>query len=366
MKQSFVHSLSFRIFGPPLHGLLMYLLVLLIFDNIDQLTVHYFSQEAILCIGLSWVLSETLRWATFLWEKRMPEQGLKRRQTFLLLLIHMACSITIISAGIAAYFYWVIGYSSFSTELITLNSLYLVTTIMYSLLHTGIYYMQQHNLARLEAEEELKQKMEQQLSKLQQSIEPELLTYSLETLLQLIYTNREAAEDYIDNLATHYRYTLNQQQQELSSLREELQATHNLLKLYAINHPGTHLEVVLPQAVLESKLPAGTLPAIAKHILQRALPSPKHPTLLTLKQNNKGMLELQCQVYERLDLPTSEEALIAIQHTYIYYTDQPFSWQLKKGGLHFTLPLLHMQEDAVVASVPAVTTLNVLRTCFDS
>ncbi len=366
MKQSFVHSLSFRIFGPPLHGMLMYLLVLLIFDNIDQLTVHYFSQEAMLCIGLSWTLSEILRWATKRWEQQMPEQGLKRRQALILLLTHIGWSLCIISAGIAAYFYLVIGYSSFSTELITLNSLYLVTTLIYSLLHIGIYYMQQHTIARLEAEEELKQQMEQQLSKLQQSIEPELLTHSLETLLQLVYNHREEAEEYIDYLSTHYRYTLNQQQQELSPLKDELQATRNLLQLYNRKHPGTRLEVLLPEAVLDSKLPSGTLPAIAKYILQRALPDVTHPTLITLKQNNKGLLVLQCQVYERLDFPQNEQALLALQHTYTYYSDQSFSWQQQKEGLCFYLPLLFMKNEAVVASVPAATTLNVLRTCFDS
>jgi two-component system, LytTR family, sensor kinase len=57
MKRLFLHNLLFRIVFPPLYGMVVYVLVLLVFDSTAQLFENFFSLEVLLCVGLAYLLT---------------------------------------------------------------------------------------------------------------------------------------------------------------------------------------------------------------------------------------------------------------------------------------------------------------------
>ncbi|MEO1629027.1 MAG: histidine kinase, partial [Bacteroidota bacterium] len=62
MKTLFVHHPLFRLLGPTFSGVIVYVLILLINNNVDQLQEEFLGQELYVCIGLSYLIQELSRW----------------------------------------------------------------------------------------------------------------------------------------------------------------------------------------------------------------------------------------------------------------------------------------------------------------
>ena len=73
MKRLFVHNPLFRILSPVFSGAIVYLLILLINNNVEQLQEQFLGNELYLCIGLSFFIHEFSRLLLLLFNK-LPNQ----------------------------------------------------------------------------------------------------------------------------------------------------------------------------------------------------------------------------------------------------------------------------------------------------
>jgi two-component system, LytTR family, sensor kinase len=268
MKQVFIHNPYFRLLCPPVYGLVVYLLVLLVFDSVGQITENFFSQEVLLCILLTYLLSESLRLMSILLNQYMPEEKNARLRMGLQLLANLLCSLLVISGGVALYFYGVLGSATFQIELITLNSIYLLTTLFYTMLCLSIQALQKYSAEKLARETALRKKMEHQLLQLQREVNPGLLYNSLETLLSLVQQDACMAEDFIDKLSSLYRYSLDHRHKELVPLDKELKAMQEMVYLYNRKYSGnirTALCIAREEQTL--LLIPGSLPDLAEAVI---------------------------------------------------------------------------------------------------
>ena len=60
-RKLFYNHLISRLFAPLPLGMLIYMLVLLVFDNLGSLGEVFFEKEALLCIGITYLVAELLR-----------------------------------------------------------------------------------------------------------------------------------------------------------------------------------------------------------------------------------------------------------------------------------------------------------------
>lgn len=346
MRGIFIHHPLFRILFPAGYGLLMYVLVLLVFDSIQELEENFFSQEALLCMALTYALFESLRWTLMGINRRFPEFKSVRRRVSIYLTGTLVCSLLVISAGVSVYFRLLLGYSNFTTELITLNSLYLVTTFFYTLVYFGIFYLNHYNQGRLEQETALREKMEYQLRALKSEVNPQLLYASLETLLTLLHSHPDEADAFIDCLSRIYRYSLEYRRNELAPLEQEIKAAENIVALYNYSHRNLifmHLQLESP--VFDKQLIPGTMQKLVEQAIQRSLITERRPLHLFLQVGPQEKIVLRYALHARL-LPSPDTAslLTDLKKAYSYFTDQPLEYAEDQEQVAIRIPFLKINR----------------------
>jgi two-component system, LytTR family, sensor kinase len=348
MRGIFIHHPLFRILFPALYGLLMYVLVLLVFDSIQQLEKNFFSQEALLCVALTYALFESLRWTLIGVNHLFPEFKSVRRRISIYLLSNLACSLVVISAGVSVYFVALLGYASFTIELITLNSLYLVTTFFYTLVYFGIFYLNHYNQRRLEQETALREKMEYQLGVLKSEVNPHLLYTSLETLITLVHCHPDEADAFIDCLSRIYRYSLEYRRHELAPLEQEIKAAENIVSLYNYSHQNLiHIHLQTETEVFDKQLIPGTMQKLMEHAISRSLITERHPLHLYVQVSQQEKLLLRYALHERLLPPLATAQLLAdLQKAYGYFTDQPLDYSEDQDKVSIRVPFLKIRQPA--------------------
>ena len=352
MRGIFIHHPLFRIVFPALYGLLMYVLVLLVFDSIQGLEENFFSQEALLCVALTYVLFESLRWTLIGINRLFPEFKSVRRLILIYLMGNLGCSLLVISVGVSVYFMLLLGYSTFTTELITLNSLYLVTTFFYTRVYFGIFYLNHFNQRRLEQETALREKMEYQLGVLKSEVNPQLLYASLETLITLLHAHPDEADAFIDCLSRIYRYSLEYRRHELAPLEQEIKAAENIVELYNYGHRNLifiHLQIESP--VFDKQLIPGTMQKLVEHAIQRSMITERRPLHLFVKVSPQEKLLLRYALHERLLPPLAAPGLLAdLKKAYGYFTDQPLDYSEDQDNVSFRIPFLKISQPVKVVS----------------
>jgi hypothetical protein len=347
MKQLFIHNPFFRILCPPAYGLVVYLLVLLVFDSVGQITQNFFSQEVLLCIILTYLLSESLRLMIVGFNRFFPVAQKVKVRTAMLVIANMLCSMLVISGGVAIYFYFIVGYTTFQVELITLNSIYLLTSLFYTMLYLSIYYLQTHSKEKLAQETALRKKMEHQLSQLKRDVNPELLYNSLETLISLVQQEATKAEDFIDHLSSVYRFSLDHRHKELTTLKSELTALHSLVYLYNQKfYECIRIHATISAAEQNLLLIPGSLLDIMEDSILSTIITPQHPLSIDLfVENDFVALHYVCND-KLLPRNATQETITRLSQTYRFFTDKPIVYHKTANECLIKMPLVQVEPES--------------------
>ena len=350
----FNHNPFFRLLFPPVYGLLVYVLVLLIFDSIQEVEENFFSEEALFCVGLTYALTEGLRLVLMGINRLYPEFKSVQRRIIIYLVANLCCSLLIITLGVSGYFIWVLGYPSFQTELLTLNSIYLVSTVLYTLVYFGIYYLHHFNQRRLEQEKNMREKMEFQVNALKNDVNPQLLYTSLETLIQVLHHNPDEADAFIHDLSKIYRYSLENKKRDMVPVSREIEAAQNLIALYNYMHQGRirlHHQPETTAAVSEQKLLLpGTLQKLAEFAINRSLITEHTPLQLYVCLETQDTLIIRYELHERLLLSgLNSSPLPELTRAYSFYTARPLEYTEEENQVAVRIPLLSVSAQIPVA-----------------
>ncbi len=231
MKKLFVHKPLFRLLSPIFSGVVVYFLILLVNNNVAQIQNEFLGEELYVCIGMSYIIQEFSRILLLLF-KRFSFFSNTILSIVLQVIISIILSITVVTLCITVYYKQILGFSPNSEELWLFNSIFSVITLIYILLFISHEYLHKINSEKLKEEQEYLEHIEQDFKEFKQGINPELLFESLENLLVLIKYDKEKADNFIDYLATIYRYILSSKQKQLVDLNDELENTQELVKLF--------------------------------------------------------------------------------------------------------------------------------------
>src|SRR5258708_15030065 len=237
MKKLFIHNTVFRICAPMLYGVLVYLLILLVNNNLNELLKIYSNKELYVCIALSYLSLESLRSSIVLlskWLERLP----RKYRAVIQAMISLSVSLFIIYLGVFAYFRWVEGYSVGWYELRLFFVIFGFTALLYNILYSSNEYLLRENTVQLNLEAKLREKVEADFATFKNDINPDFLYECLESVLQSLYIDVNDAEDQVDLLASIYRYQLMNRDKQLVNLRDELNALNNLISLFNFRSNG--------------------------------------------------------------------------------------------------------------------------------
>jgi hypothetical protein len=348
MKRYFIHNPVFRLLAPAVYGVLIYLLVLLVNNNVGQLNALFSGQELYICITLTYLSFETIRLVIVLQDKflngkyyliRIPIQ----------FIISTLLSTLLVGVSLSLYFVYVVGFSIALSQLLLFSGIYIFSSLLYNLLYFSHDYLQRENTLKLSAEKQQREVLEMEMAEFRNDINPDLLYESLENVISLMNRNKDGAEEYIDYLASAYRYVLTNRQRELIALGSEVEAANTIVRLLNEKYSGLlTLDIALSQPDLTLQLIPGSLPTVIESVVRNTIIAHHEPFVIRCYLEDDEYLTVQTRLNDRLiKHAESTLALTRLQKSYSLYSDKPLI-QVKAYEENFIkLPVLRVAEEAL-------------------
>ena len=341
MKQLFIHQPFFRILSPIFSGTIIYLLILLLNNNVDALQEQFLGEELYFCIGLSYLVQELSR-AMLLIFKRLP----KGSSTFLNLLSQITISlffcILIVTVVVFLYYKYVVGFTATAEEIITLDSIFAVITFIYILLFVSHQYLYKINSEKLQHEELIKQNIEDDFRQFKRGINPHLLFESFEALIVLMHQNPEQADEFIDHLSTIYRYILSSKDRQLVTFQEELTHLSELESLFN-KLPYRNLSIET-QVSNESWVVPGSLLFLVELIVRNTIISSDIELNVHILEE-KDVVTIAYVTHDKINANLETSDFEEIRRVYSIYSEQAVTIAAKQGTRFITLPKLTLKTN---------------------
>jgi len=346
MKTIFIHHPIFRLVTPAIYGVLVYLLILLINNNVTEVDGLFSSEELYFSIMLSYIAIESCRMIIILFYRHVKVEGYDFRTIFLQILLTGLASVLLVVAAVFLYFEYVVGFSISHTQLVIFVILFAVTAFLYNIIYLSGYYLQKENILKLNAENQQRQVLELEMMEFRNDINPDLLYESLESLIALMYRDLERAEDYIDCLASTYRYVLLNRQQELVPVTTEISAAHNIVKLLNEKYHGQiKFQAAFDGAGETHMLIPGSLPLIIESIVRNTIISRFEPFLIQCYPED-DYITIQTRLNDRLLMhEASEHAFERLQKSYSLYSDLPLIKVKAYQENYIKLPVITLMHE---------------------
>jgi hypothetical protein len=348
MKKYFIHNAFFRLLAPPVYGLLIYLIMLLINNTLPQVNELFSSEEVYTCIGLTFLCFESARVVILLLNRFLKGKYAKTR-LLIQLVAGTVIPATLVMISISLYFTYAIRFSIPLTQLILFGVLYGLSAVLYNLLYVSNDYQLRENTLKLTAERQQREVLELEMDEFRNDINPNLLYESLENVISLINRKNSDAEEYIDYLASAYRYVLSNRQQELISLQAEIDAAKNIVRLLNEKYFGKiKLEISVSHADHNFQLIPGSLPVAIESIVRNTIISNLEPLTIHCYIEDEEYLILQSKLNDRLvKHAESTTALARLQKSYTLYSEKPLIQVKAYEDNYIKLPVLRLAEEAL-------------------
>ncbi len=347
MKRPFIHHGLFRLFAPPVFGVLSYCVILLINNNVSQVAALFSNEEVYVSSLLSLLSLESMRAVLVIF----PFRSLPRSQRFLFQsLLTTGISVTLVLLAIAGYYRFLIGFDISLRELVMFGVIYLLTAVLYNALYIGNQYLLLENTLRLEQERKMRENLESEFTAFRQEINPDLLYDSLEQLILSLRHEKETAEELIDSLAALYRYQLVNRHREFVPLEDELRAVRHLLRLLNQKHQQSIFWNLTMSRTEGVEIIPGALVIAVDTVVRNTLISAQAPLVFTLAQEENEYLVLHHNLNDKLQAHRESLANFQrLQRSYSVYSELPFIQVKAARENYIKFPLLLPESESALA-----------------
>ncbi|MEN7551154.1 histidine kinase [Rapidithrix thailandica] len=349
MQRYFIDNPTFRLLAPPVYGTLVYIQVLLAFDSAGELLENYFSQEQLLCILLTFLVFELNRLIIkILQQKSHVWKGRLRKQIISQLFFSLLSTALLVSSILSLYFSQLVGLSVFTVELLIFNLIFTITSVLYNLLYISVLYLGKENETKLREEQELKQKIEHELHRFKNEINPDFFYTSMESLISLLHKDLDLADEFIGKLAAVYRYVLSNRQTELVEINKELSIVNEFLNL--LNHKYQNAISLKVQGKgqywKQVKVIPGTLISLIECIVETTIVNTIQPLVIELYRDSDNYFVMETPLNDRLHLVVERKACInELQRAYSLYSNEPIVKMKAYDKLLIKIPEIKLIEE---------------------
>ncbi|WP_234736609.1 sensor histidine kinase [Tellurirhabdus bombi] len=218
------------------------------------------------------------------------------RQTWMRLSLALIAHILMSSITFYAFFYgydWVNfpGYSFQPERLQRALIIGIAGNILVNIVHESVYTFELWSQTLSETEKFKRANLQSQLEGLKQQINPHFLFNSLNSLSSLIDEDPERAEQFIDELASVYRYLLQTNTNELTTLATELEFIQSYYHLQRTRYgTGLCLQINVDNAYLNTLLPPLTLQLLVENAIKHNVVATDQPLHIFIETSASGYL----------------------------------------------------------------------------
>ncbi len=347
-KKLFYNDIGFRLIAPTMFGLVIYLLVLMFFDSIEMLTDNFFSREVLFTIGLSYLFFELNRLVIVFCNRYFKDQRSLKLRILFQYSISALLSIAAITYALYLYFVHVEGFSTIQTEIITFNSIFIVVAIFYHLFFFSLIYLNKKNDAKVEKELNERANLETELQAYKYQINPDLLFQSFEIIIAELYNDKDEADRLVTELSKIYRYTLDNQDNDLVSLKNEINSLQAIYCIFKAKYPESlYLNNLIKKEENGLNLIPGTLRILLENALSENIISKKLKLEINIETNGDNLI-FGYRTHPKISHSNSKENRMKnLKSAYSYFSSTGIKEIENEGYLKVVLPLLKVdfEED---------------------
>ena len=171
------------------------------------------------------------------------------------------------------------------------NSLVVMLVIV---LYEGIRAFERWERQLRETEELKKVNLQSQFESLKSQINPHFLFNSLNTLSSLIEENPQQAEEFVEEMASVYRYLLRSNEDQLATLANELQFAQSYFHLLRTRYGANiHLKQVVDDRYHDYRLPPLTLQLLLENAVKHNVILPEQPLYIHIETGADARLRVR-------------------------------------------------------------------------
>ncbi len=342
MNKLFIHHPLFRMISPLCSGTLIYMLILLINNNVSQLKDTFLGQELYVCIGLAYLIQEYSRVSLSFFRNIKESVPFLFKIVFQAILSVIVC-IAIVSTAMYVYYKVVLGFTPNVSDFVVINSIFSVFTLVYLVLYISHQFLYKVNTEKIDQELLNKEAIEKDFFQFKKGINPNLLFESLESLLVIMKKDVEKAELLLDHFSSVYRYILTKKTQELIAFNEEVKVLNEFLLLFK-ELPYRAIKLTGNTTINTLVIP-GSIIAIIEEIIRSTIVSTEITLTIELVEEESSFL-IKYQPEEKLINALDLSKINDIKKTYSIYTIDDIT--IKQDTIYKTIkiPKLSLNESS--------------------
>jgi hypothetical protein len=340
MKKLFINNPLFRLLSPFATGALVYLLILLINNNIEQVQENFLGEELYICVGLSFLIQEFSRISIIALRNVNWHNSFFLRSA-LQFLVTLCVSTILVTGSMNIYFRYFLGYSPNFMEIMMFNILFSFITLIYWLLYTGHQLLYMINSERLEKEERAIQEIEQQFSDFKGEINTELLFECLENLLVVMKEDPDKAEDLTDHFAMLYRYMLLKREDELIDIKKEIETLSLQTEVYE-NLPYRRINIKV-SSKLDGNIVPLTLLKIIEKIIKSTIVSEHKTLVIEIETGENDWISITYEHDDKLGVKFDLQSIQDIVRKYKFYSDKSIFVGEREERREIYVPKLYIE-----------------------
>ncbi|MCU4166375.1 histidine kinase [Carboxylicivirga caseinilyticus] len=364
MKKNSTLNKWLRFLLPVPTGIVAYILILLVFDTLDELGSHFFSNEVAITIFFSFILLEIQRTALIFLDKKFPIKIINRHEDesentetptktpgastriIIIPLLSLLVSIIVISTLVILYYIYIIGFKDFNLELIAFNGVFGIISMVYAIIHVSTSFLAVNKQINYIREKELRKSLEHDLENYKLQINPQLLYDSLENLISIVKHDKKMAENIINHLSGIYRYILDTRHIELVSVAEELRNLNSLIYILNIKHNGAiRITDSLDEECNCKQMVPGTISTLLTEICNRSIINKYQPLEVNLISSNEK-LQFKATNHPKINLESINHWNINhLNRAYDYFSSERPEIIDNDTEIKISIPLFEIEEE---------------------
>lgn len=311
-----------------------------------------FIQESVMLAVFGLLLNEGLIYISRFFEKYFSQGYLTFKRVILEYLAVILFSLTLVTIiYLLPIIKFVLDFTINEQMFIWIRQVYIMIFILTTILFAfrkGYWSYRYLLKTSLDTEKLKKQRMNEQFEMFKNQVNPHFLFNSLSALSTLIYSNKGAALQFVEELSSVYRYILDSRGKNLIELKQELRFFESYAFLLRTRY-RTSIEIILTIAegggfVSENFIPPLTTQIIIENAIKHNVHTRENP-LKVLIEVKDGMLTGRNKLQLRKAEHGTKGAGITAQiEEFKYLSHQNLAFKVVDGEFCITVPLFKAEE----------------------
>jgi LytS/YehU family sensor histidine kinase len=161
-----------------------------------------------------------------------------------------------------------------------------------------------------------------------------------------LHRDKKSADGLIDNLSKIYRYTLDNKNDDLVTLKEEINSLNPIYNLFKAKYGKSFsLDIKIDDGIKELNLIPGTLQLLMEYALSENIINEYLPLNFKIV-NNENQLLISYKLNKRIsEVNTVKDRLDFLFKTYEYYSEKGHKMGSEDGVRYFEIPLIDVEEE---------------------